>query len=70
MTARLEAMAKATGATFVDPLPYLCDAHRCTTIDPQGVSLFVDAIHYRSEAVKSHRFEFLNDVAGVAQAAR
>lgn len=67
---RLKAMAKATGATFVDPVPHLCDAYRCATIDPQGVSLFVDAIHYRSEAVKGPRFEFLNDVAGPTQAAR
>ncbi len=67
---RLKAMAETVGATFVDPLPYLCDARRCMTVDPEGVSLFVDTIHYRADAVRSSRFDFLNAVTGLAQAAR
>ncbi|WP_020173334.1 acyltransferase family protein [Methyloferula stellata] len=70
MKSLLKTMAEAVGATFVDPLPYLCDARRCATIDGEGVSLFADTIHYRSEAVKSSRFDFLNGVIGLTQAAR
>jgi len=62
---RLNAMAKASGAVLIDPLPFLCDAHRCPTIGPQGVSLFVDAIHYRSAAVRSPRFQFLDEATGL-----
>jgi peptidoglycan/LPS O-acetylase OafA/YrhL len=64
---RLEKMAAALGAPFMDPLQYLCDMHRCAMVDQQGLPLFIDAIHYRSEAVQTKRFEFLNEAAGLRQ---
>jgi hypothetical protein len=62
---RLKKMADALGARFIDPIQYVCGESRCAMVDEQGLPLFIDAIHYRSEAVKSARFEFLNDAAGL-----
>jgi peptidoglycan/LPS O-acetylase OafA/YrhL len=60
---RLEAMAKVSGATFVDPADYLCEANRCPTTDQQGTSIMIDSEHFAAQAVKSSRFQFLDDLA-------
>ncbi len=62
---RLMALAAAIGGKFVDPLGYLCDDHRCPTVDSAGVPYFRDECHYRSAAVKTSQFAFLDDAAGL-----
>jgi hypothetical protein len=58
-------LASSIGAKFVDPLDFLCDTHRCPTVDKDGVPYFKDDGHYRSGAVITARFQFLDDAAGV-----
>jgi len=62
---RLQALAASLGASFIDPLNYLCDATRCPTVDADGVPYFRDEAHFRSAAVKSTRFQFLDDATGI-----
>jgi len=62
---RLMSLATSLGAKFVDPLNFLCDDHRCPTVDKDGVPYFRDEGHYRSDAVKTTRFQFLDDATGV-----
>lgn len=62
---RLISLASSIGAKFVDPLDFLCDTHRCPTVDKDGVPYFKDDGHYRSGAVITARFQFLDDAAGV-----
>jgi peptidoglycan/LPS O-acetylase OafA/YrhL len=62
---RLMTLAAAIGGKFVDPLGYLCDNHRCPTVDSEGAPYFRDECHYRSAAVKTSRFEFLDDATGL-----
>jgi SGNH domain (fused to AT3 domains) len=65
MKSRLISLASSIGAEFVNPLEFLCDNHRCPTVDKDGESLFVDEGHFRSAAVRTSRFQFLDDAAGV-----
>lgn len=58
-------LASSIGAKFVDPFEFLCDEHRCATIDDDGVPYFRDRGHDRSGAVRSARFRFLDDALGV-----
>jgi hypothetical protein len=58
-------MASAIGATFVDPVDYLCDAHQCPTLDADGVSYFRDMAHYRAGAVRTDRFGFFDAAVGI-----
>lgn len=62
---RLKSLASSIGAKFVDPFEFLCDEHRCATIDDDGVPYFRDRGHYRSGAVRSARFRFLDDALGI-----
>jgi peptidoglycan/LPS O-acetylase OafA/YrhL len=62
---RLIALSSSVGAKFVDPLDFLCETHRCPTLDKDGVPYFRDAGHFRSGAVKTTRFQFLDDATGV-----
>jgi len=62
---RLISLASSIGATFVEPLDFLCDAHHCPAIDDRGVSYYRDQGHFRSGAVRSARFRFLDDALGV-----
>ena len=62
---RLMTLAAGIGGKFVDPLAYLCDNHRCPTVDSEGMPYFRDESHYRSAAVKTSRFEFLDDATGL-----
>lgn len=63
---RLMNFASLIGATFVDPLDYLCDTHKCPTTDDDGVPLFRDQHHLRAGAVKTSRFQFLDEAAGIS----
>lgn len=62
---RLVTLASSLGSKFVDPLDFLCEADRCPTVDKDGVPYFRDEGHFRSGAVKTTRFQFLDDAAGV-----
>ena len=62
---RLISLVSSIGAKFVDPLDFLCDNRRCPTIDKEGVPYFKDEAHYRSGAVKTAQFQFLDDAVGV-----
>lgn len=63
---RLIALASALGAKFIDPLDFLCDDGRCPTVDSAGMPYFKDDCHYRASAVKTARFQFLDDAAGLS----
>jgi peptidoglycan/LPS O-acetylase OafA/YrhL len=62
---RLISLASSIGAKFIDPLDFLCDNHRCPTVDENGVPYFRDRGHFRSGAVTRARFQFLDEVAGL-----
>jgi peptidoglycan/LPS O-acetylase OafA/YrhL len=64
---RLISFAASTGAGFFDPVNYLCDAHQCRTVDEDGTPLYRDQHHLRAGAVKTSRFQFLDDAAGLTQ---
>jgi peptidoglycan/LPS O-acetylase OafA/YrhL len=70
MLPRLKALAQASGATFIDPFDYLCDANRCPTVDEERNSLFYDQSHYRAEVMQTARFKFLDAVAGLKETAQ
>jgi hypothetical protein len=62
---RLKSLAAAIGGKFVDPLDFLCFDNRCPTIDENDVPYFRDQAHFRAAAVRTSRFQFLDDVAGI-----
>ncbi|MCI0465957.1 MAG: acyltransferase [Beijerinckiaceae bacterium] len=62
---RLKALAESVGGKFIDPLDFLCEEQRCPTVDNDGVPYFKDESHYRSGAVRTPRFQFLDDATGV-----
>jgi len=62
---RLMALASSLDGRFVDPLDYLCDTSRCPTVDKEGVPYYRDDGHFRSGAVKTTRFQFLDDATGI-----
>jgi peptidoglycan/LPS O-acetylase OafA/YrhL len=64
---RLVSLASSVGAKFVDPLNFLCENHRCPTVDKVGVSIFRDRDHYRMGAVATARFQFLDEAVGVSR---
>ncbi len=61
----LVAIASAIGATFFEPVDYLCDAQQCPTLDGDGVPYFRDMGHYRAAAVRTDRFGFFDAAAGI-----
>jgi peptidoglycan/LPS O-acetylase OafA/YrhL len=61
---RLMALAASVDGIFVDPLDFLCENGRCPTVDSEGVPYFKDECHYRSGAVRTSRFQFLDDAIG------
>jgi peptidoglycan/LPS O-acetylase OafA/YrhL len=65
MKGRLISLASSIGAKFVEPLDFLCDGPRCPTIDADGVPYYRDQGHFRSGAVRSARFRFLDEALGV-----
>jgi peptidoglycan/LPS O-acetylase OafA/YrhL len=62
---RLMDLALAIGGEFIDPFDFLCDAHRCPTVDPDGVPYYIDDQHIRARFIKTARFQFLDDAAGI-----
>jgi hypothetical protein len=62
---RLISLAAAVGGKFVDPLNFLCFDNGCPTIDENGVPYFRDRAHFRAAAVRTSRFQFLDEVAGI-----
>ncbi|MCI0465958.1 MAG: acyltransferase [Beijerinckiaceae bacterium] len=62
---RLNTLASATGGKFIDPLNFLCDGNKCPTVDDEGVPYYIDKDHLRASAVKTARFQFLDDAAGI-----
>jgi peptidoglycan/LPS O-acetylase OafA/YrhL len=67
---RLKWLAETTGADLVDPFDYLCAENRCPMIDRNGDTLFWDQSHFRGKSVKSARFKFLDDAAGLQETAQ
>jgi peptidoglycan/LPS O-acetylase OafA/YrhL len=63
---RLMSLASAIGGKFVDPLDFLCFNNRCPAIDENGVSYFRNRAHFRAAAVRTSRFQFLDEVAGLS----
>jgi hypothetical protein len=61
----LVALAAEIGATLFVPADYLCEAHRCPTLDGDGVSTYRDEGHFRAAAVRTDRFGFFDDAVGV-----
>jgi SGNH domain (fused to AT3 domains) len=62
---RLMSLAASIGGKFVDPLDFLCFDNRCPAIDENGVPYFRDQVHFRAAVVRTSRFQFLDDVAGI-----
>jgi len=50
--ARLEAIARAAGATVIDPADWLCTASSCPAADETGRPLYRDASHLRASAAR------------------
>jgi peptidoglycan/LPS O-acetylase OafA/YrhL len=61
----LVTLASSVGATLVEPVDYLCEAHRCPTIDGDGVPYYRDNGHFRAGAVRTGRFDFFDAAVGV-----
>ncbi|MBO0733924.1 MAG: acyltransferase [Methylocapsa sp.] len=64
---RLEELASEIGGRFVDPLDFLCDDMRCPTLDRDGTPYYIDDQHIRSKTMRSARFRFLDDPAGISE---
>jgi peptidoglycan/LPS O-acetylase OafA/YrhL len=65
VTRHLTAIASSIGATFFRPEDYLCDSHRCPTLDGAGVPYFKDLGHYSAAAVRTDRFGFFDAAVGI-----
>jgi peptidoglycan/LPS O-acetylase OafA/YrhL len=63
---RLGELAAAIGGKFVDPFEFLCDGRRCPTVDNDGVPYYIDDQHIRATFIKTARFQFLDDAAGMS----
>lgn len=63
---RLMELAAAIGGKFVDPFEFLCDGRRCPTVDQDGVPYYLDDQHIRATVIKTARFQFLDDAAGIS----
>ena len=62
--AKLIAAAKASGASIIDPMPWLCDAAACPGQTADGVPLYTDGGHLRASWVREHA-TFLDATLGV-----
>ncbi|HSZ67651.1 MAG TPA: SGNH hydrolase domain-containing protein, partial [Xanthobacteraceae bacterium] len=50
----LSAIAEQSGATLIDPIPYLCPQMHCPVFDADGRPLYLDAAHLtRSYAIRA-----------------
>lgn len=50
----LSAIAQSSGATVIDPAPYLCPQDHCPVFDERGTPLYLDASHLtRSYAIRA-----------------
>jgi hypothetical protein len=62
--AKLIEAAKASGASVIDPMPWLCDAAACPGQTADGVPLYTDGGHLRASWVREHA-TFLDATLGV-----
>ncbi|HMF06252.1 MAG TPA: acyltransferase family protein [Methylocella sp.] len=62
---RLADLASAIGAKFIDPFEFLCDSRRCPTVDPDGVPYYIDDQHIGARFIKTARYQYLDDAAGI-----
>jgi SGNH domain (fused to AT3 domains) len=67
---RLKSLAETSGAAFFDPFDYLCEEHHCAMLDENQDTLYADQSHFRARSVKSPRFKFLDEVAGLGESAQ
>jgi SGNH domain (fused to AT3 domains) len=63
---RLMELAAAIGGKFIDPFEFLCDGRRCPTVDKDGAPYYIDDQHIRATFIKTARFQFLDDAAGIS----
>jgi len=63
---RLMELTAAIGGKFIDPVEFLCDGQRCPTVDKDGVPYYIDDQHIRATFIKTARFQFLDDAAGIS----
>jgi peptidoglycan/LPS O-acetylase OafA/YrhL len=61
--ARVTALARATGATLVDPVDYLCKNGVCPVLNPKGQPIYTDSVHMRPYFVRS-AVHYLDDALG------
>lgn len=50
----LEAAAKRTGATTIDPMQSLCDKSLCQPVSPDGEPIYRDPFHLRAAYIRDH----------------
>jgi peptidoglycan/LPS O-acetylase OafA/YrhL len=60
----LVAIAAATGAGIIDPLPSICDRSVCRGETAEGAPIYMDATHLRSTYVRDHA-RFMDATLGI-----
>jgi peptidoglycan/LPS O-acetylase OafA/YrhL len=61
VSAKLIDIAASSGAKTIDPLPDICSAAECPTLAEDGLPLYCDGSHLRSDFVREH-MTFLDDI--------
>jgi peptidoglycan/LPS O-acetylase OafA/YrhL len=51
---RLRDIALRTGASTIDPMESLCDAHICSSVNAAGEPIYRDSFHLRKDYVRDH----------------
>lgn len=49
---RLKAIARAAGATLIDPADWLCSPSHCSPVDERGRPIFIDGSHLRASVAR------------------
>lgn len=63
VNSRLRAIANRTGATIIDPVQFLCDSSKCSTVDSKGDPIYKDGDHMRASFVRDNA-GFIDQVMG------
>jgi SGNH domain (fused to AT3 domains) len=53
-SSRLIQIAKSTGATIIDPIPFICHSDYCATLADDGLPVYTDGSHLRQAFVREH----------------
>lgn len=57
VTERLTAIAKRTGSTVLDPIPWLCGPERCRPLTEKGWPIYKDRAHITASFAREHLHE-------------